>query len=1064
MDPLSPKAKVLLNVYDLVVNGVSMSSLNAKTLPFGFGAFHSGLVVHDKEYSFAPQSGIFKVKPKQAPGAAFRATIPLGETTMTPADLKYTLAKLEPEFLPESYNMLKHNCNHFVRALCKLVLGEDKLPKWVNKLARFALFVDFLLPKRLEQGVPDAGRTFDALRERTYVEEEEEWSRSLLALEGKAKQASNEKDWEDSLVVIEKKAKQKSESSKKLNLAALNDSPADLNPNSNMKSESNSTPGPSPNPDINSNLSSEGHPNSPKTETASAISEFSDSSSHCKTIPSKSLSEKNLDIKYISLVKGKDAEKGKESEKTSSDVIEKRTVSSPGLLSSSKMLHKKISWRSLQSGKDLSNTRPSESEWDLALSNQENRAKASTEKAKEALTREILNLAHNEKKISEALDDFMKSPDATAKVAHVLTPRKDFPSDPTQIDAVRVRGSLTLSLFFGVTIDEQQMLDHFSDFLQNPSKLNRRHTPWRLDPSSEPEQSKERSREGSNSQKEKKDRSTSKPKLSITPKPDSEPPNPSPKGPYSNSNTNPRDYALKSRTPSTGYIAEVIVDEKANPASVPIEFRDSLSSFLENPKPYSERFGDFLENPQKRESRQAIQIDRITLTETELPTKYDESRPTKISSRSQSKKSNKIMLPDLQTSDRDSPQAMGQSLSPKSNPSVKFDKEYSSKDQIVKSYEERFAEFLANPQRKEARRALHDDALPNTSRSDPGKASPSLSVTTRSKRSFSIGSSVVRYKNDVQALPSYEERFVDFLLNPQRKESRRALHVDDVLHAAHSDPEGRTQDAEFGDSGSALLRSSRSKSKVVSKSSPKRDSSVSPRFMSGNSEALSADVIASRKGANVVSSSTQNSNEVSDKTSEKPKSKKKKSKTDVKSEDNVASNGDCLTDFLENPQRKESRKALQVNASNVNSQANEGKERDNAVPYEDRFADFLANPQKEESRRALHADYVAKSQPEEERKKDKGKAGKEGKEVSRKKSKGNKIMEASDDMASYEDRFAAFLVNPQRIESRKALHADDHIVSASNQLGEESEKQVVSEGKEMSRKKSKPLMKTEKRK
>lgn len=30
-----------------------------------------------------------------------------------------------------------------------------------------------------------------------YVEEEDEWSKSLMALEGKAKQASNEKDWED---------------------------------------------------------------------------------------------------------------------------------------------------------------------------------------------------------------------------------------------------------------------------------------------------------------------------------------------------------------------------------------------------------------------------------------------------------------------------------------------------------------------------------------------------------------------------------------------------------------------------------------------------------------------------------------------------------------------------------------------------------------------------------------------------------------------------------------------------------------------------------------------------
>lgn len=46
---------------------------------------------------------------------------------------------IRSEFLPESYNILKHNCNHFVKELCKVVLGEDKVPKWINKLARFAL-------------------------------------------------------------------------------------------------------------------------------------------------------------------------------------------------------------------------------------------------------------------------------------------------------------------------------------------------------------------------------------------------------------------------------------------------------------------------------------------------------------------------------------------------------------------------------------------------------------------------------------------------------------------------------------------------------------------------------------------------------------------------------------------------------------------------------------------------------------------------------------------------------------------------------------------------------------
>jgi len=48
---------VSLSVYDLIVDGVSLAALNTKTLPFGFGAFHCGLVAHGLEYSFAVDTG-----------------------------------------------------------------------------------------------------------------------------------------------------------------------------------------------------------------------------------------------------------------------------------------------------------------------------------------------------------------------------------------------------------------------------------------------------------------------------------------------------------------------------------------------------------------------------------------------------------------------------------------------------------------------------------------------------------------------------------------------------------------------------------------------------------------------------------------------------------------------------------------------------------------------------------------------------------------------------------------------------------------------------------------------
>ena len=58
---LPQKTEVVLNIYDLVVDGVPMGRLNAKTLRFGFGAFHSGLVAHSAEYSFAPECGTLRI-------------------------------------------------------------------------------------------------------------------------------------------------------------------------------------------------------------------------------------------------------------------------------------------------------------------------------------------------------------------------------------------------------------------------------------------------------------------------------------------------------------------------------------------------------------------------------------------------------------------------------------------------------------------------------------------------------------------------------------------------------------------------------------------------------------------------------------------------------------------------------------------------------------------------------------------------------------------------------------------------------------------------------------------
>jgi len=48
---------VVLNVYDLVVDGSSLTNINNKTIKCGFGAFHTGIEIFDREISFGVLTG-----------------------------------------------------------------------------------------------------------------------------------------------------------------------------------------------------------------------------------------------------------------------------------------------------------------------------------------------------------------------------------------------------------------------------------------------------------------------------------------------------------------------------------------------------------------------------------------------------------------------------------------------------------------------------------------------------------------------------------------------------------------------------------------------------------------------------------------------------------------------------------------------------------------------------------------------------------------------------------------------------------------------------------------------
>lgn len=137
-------AAVTLNIYNMGARGCS--ALNSVLRPLGTGAFHCGVQLYGREWSFSrmrwdenviPQGegcGIFACQPRSCPGHSFAEALPLGTTETTERELRRILVMLEKEWQSDDYDLLTKNCCHFCEALCfQLDLGP--LPAWITNLA-----------------------------------------------------------------------------------------------------------------------------------------------------------------------------------------------------------------------------------------------------------------------------------------------------------------------------------------------------------------------------------------------------------------------------------------------------------------------------------------------------------------------------------------------------------------------------------------------------------------------------------------------------------------------------------------------------------------------------------------------------------------------------------------------------------------------------------------------------------------------------------------------------------------------------------------------------------------
>ncbi|PKI47544.1 deSI-like protein At4g17486 [Punica granatum] len=137
---------VFLNVYDL-------TPANGYFYWAGLGIFHSGVEIYGVEYAFGahdyPTTGVFETEPQKCPGFKFRRSILVGTTSLGPLEIREFIERLSKSYNGDTYNLIIKNCNHFCEDICYKLTG-NRIPKWVNRLARIGSVCHGILPRSVK--------------------------------------------------------------------------------------------------------------------------------------------------------------------------------------------------------------------------------------------------------------------------------------------------------------------------------------------------------------------------------------------------------------------------------------------------------------------------------------------------------------------------------------------------------------------------------------------------------------------------------------------------------------------------------------------------------------------------------------------------------------------------------------------------------------------------------------------------------------------------------------------------------------------------------------------------
>jgi len=111
--------------------------LNSFLESFGTGAYHCGIEVYGKEWSFHQinsGTGVFECAPRSCTQHTHKQSVVMGVTSLSKEEVERLINRLRREWPGRGYEVLTRNCCHFSNTL-SVRLGTGEIPRWCTSLA-----------------------------------------------------------------------------------------------------------------------------------------------------------------------------------------------------------------------------------------------------------------------------------------------------------------------------------------------------------------------------------------------------------------------------------------------------------------------------------------------------------------------------------------------------------------------------------------------------------------------------------------------------------------------------------------------------------------------------------------------------------------------------------------------------------------------------------------------------------------------------------------------------------------------------------------------------------------